>query len=321
MSTFTEANTPMCVNWHITETCNFGCKHCFAKWNKQREVWDDPDQAEHIIKGIANYVDTTVMIPKHFRLNIVGGEPMMNPDKLWNVVKIAKDCGAEVSMITNGSHLEVIRPIAHIISQVGISVDSFDHETNLKIGRACNGKTLSFEEIKDKIKYVQEINPKLKIKVNTVVNKYNFSEQLLYTVLALKPCKWKILRQMPFGENKGIPDFMFYSFIRNNYKEFDRHHDGCEITIEDNNAMTESYLMISPDGRLFQNGSTEYSYSRPLTEISFAEALQDIKFNEAKFDGRYDGSFTWQAVHAMEKFFGIVKPVDPFNSIFKDICL
>ena len=97
MSTFTEANTPMCVNWHITETCNFGCKHCFAKWNKQREVWDDPDQAELIVKGIANYVDTTVMIPKRFRLNIVGGEPMMNPDKLWNVVKIAKDCGPIVS--------------------------------------------------------------------------------------------------------------------------------------------------------------------------------------------------------------------------------
>jgi len=321
MSTHTEATIPMCVNWHVTETCNYGCNHCFAKWGKQREVWDDPDQAEHIIKGIADYVDTTCMIPKRFRLNIVGGEPMMNPDKLWNVVKIAKDCGAEVSMITNGNHLEVIRPIAHMISQVGISIDSFDHETNLKIGRACNGKTLSYEEIKDKIKYVQEINPKLKIKVNTVVNKYNFSEQLLYTVLALKPCKWKILRQMPFGENKGISDFMFYSFIRNNYKEFDRHHDGCEITIEDNNAMTESYLMISPDGRLFQNGSTEYSYSRPLTEVSFAEALQDIKFNEAKFDGRYDGSYTWQAVHAMEKFFGIVKPVDPFDSIFKDICL
>ena len=239
MSTFTEANTPMCVNWHVTETCNYGCNHCFAKWGKQREAWEDPDQVKHIIGGIADYVDSTSMIPKRFRLNIVGGEPMINPDKLWNVVKTAKDCGAEISMITNGSHLEVIRPIAHMISQVGISIDSFDHETNLKIGRACNGKTLSYEEIKDKIKYVQEINPKLKIKVNTVVNKYNFSEQLLYTVLALKPCKWKILRQMPFSDNKGISDFMFYSFIRNNYKEFDRHYDSCEITIEDNNAMTE----------------------------------------------------------------------------------
>ena len=316
MSTFTEASIPMCVNWHVTETCNYGCKHCFAKWGKQCEVWGDFDQVEYIIKGIAGHVETMPMIPKRFRLNIVGGEPMMDPDKLWNLVKTAKKYGAEISMITNGSHLEIIRPFAHMISLVGISIDSFDHETNLKIGRACNGNTLSLEAIKDKIKYVQEINPELKIKVNTVVNKYNFAEKMLFSVLELKPCKWKILRQMPFGDNKGISDFMFYSFIHNNYRDSDCFNNGFEISVEDNFAMTESYLMISPDGRLFQNGSAEYVYSRPLTEVSFAEALDDIKFNESKFDGRYDGSFTWQSVHSMKKFFDIAEPDAVFDSVF-----
>lgn len=314
MSTFTEATISTCLNWHLTETCNYGCKHCFAKWGKQREAWDDPDQVEFIIKGIA----TTPMIPKHFRINIVGGEPLLHPEKLWSVVKAAKKYGAEISMITNGSHLEVIRPFAHMISQVGISIDSFDHDTNLKIGRACNGKTLSLEAIKEKIKFVQEINPKLKIKINTVVNKYNFSEEMLYSVLALKPYKWKILRQMPFGNNKGISDFEFYSFIHNNYKESVYLDSSCKIFIEDNNAMTESYLMISPDGRLFQNGAAEYAYSRPLTEVSFAEALGDIKFNESKFDGRYDGSYTWESVHSMKKFFDMADPfddIDPFSNL------
>ena len=314
MSTFTEASVPMCVNWHTTESCNYGCKHCFAKWGNPREVWDDPDQVEFIIKGIADYVSATPMIPKRFRINIVGGEPLLHPEKLWSVVKAAKKYGAEISMITNGSHLEVIRPFAHMISQVGISIDSFDHDTNLKIGRACNGKTLSFEAIKEKIYFVKETNPELKIKINTVVNKHNFSEVLLKSVLALNPCKWKILRQMPFGDNKGISDFMFHSFIRNNYIKVNPIYGGCEITIEDNDAMTESYLMISPGGSLFQNGGVDYCYSRPLTEVSFAEALNDIKFNESKFDGRYDGSYTWQTVNAMEKFFNIVKPATMFNS-------
>lgn len=319
MSSYTEASIPTCINWHITETCNYGCKHCFAKWGKQREAWDDSDQVEQIIKNIADYVEATPMIPKRFRLNIVGGEPIMHPDKLWNVVKTAKKFGAEISMITNGSHLEVIRPFAHMISQVGISIDSFDHETNLKIGRDCNGKTLSLEAIKEKIKFVQEINPKLKIKVNTVVNKYNFSEGMLQAVLALNPCKWKILRQMPFGDNKGISDFMFYSFIHNNYRESDCFNNGFEISVEDNNAMTESYLMISPDGRLFQNGGAEYAYSRPLTEVSFAEALKDIKFNESKFDGRYNGSYTWETVNSMKKFFDIADPNSDLDSIFNFI--
>lgn len=296
-------NTSICVNWHITEACNYHCKHCFAKWNGLREVWNDADQVEHIIKNIAHHVETADMSSKLFRLNIVGGEPIMLPNKLWKVVKTAKDCGAEVSMITNGSHLEIIRPFAHMISQVGISIDSFNHETNLKIGRACNGKTLSFEEINEKIKIVQEANPKLKIKINTVVNKYNFSETMLSSIIALHPSKWKILRQMPFGENQGISDYEFYSFVHNNYRKSSSVNESCETSIEDNNAMTESYLMISPDGRLFQNGNKNYCYSRPLTEVSFAEALSDIKFDKSKFDGRYDGSFTRLASDSMENYF------------------
>ena len=308
-------NKSIVINWHVTEICNYDCKHCFAKWGRQHEIWNDVNQIEHIIKGITHHVETTNMGPKHFRLNIVGGEPIMSPDNLWNVVKTANDYSVDVSMITNGSQLEVIRPFARMISQVGISIDSFKHETNLKIGRVCNGKTLSFQEINEKIKFVQETNPKLKIKINTVVNKYNFSERMLPSIMTLNPNKWKILRQMPFGDNKGISDFMFYSFIRNNYRESDRANESCEITIEDNNAMTESYLMISPDGRLFQNGNTSYSYSRPLTEVSFTEALSDIKFDESKFDGRYDGSFTQQASNSMEKFFKLA-PESCFESMF-----
>ena len=307
-------NKSIVINWHVTERCNYSCKHCFAKWGKKREVWNDADQTEHIIKNIAHHVEATGMGSKLFRLNIVGGEPIMSPQKLRNVVKTAKDCGAEVSMITNGSHLEIIRPFTHMISQVGISIDSFNHKTNLKIGRACNGKTLSFDEINEKIKVVQEANSKLKIKINTVVNKYNFSEIMLPSIIALHPNKWKILRQMPFGDNKGISDHEFYSFIQNNCRKSDNVNESCETSIENSNAMMESYLMISPDGRLFQNGKANYCYSRPLTEVSFAEALSDIKFDKSKFDGRYDGSFTQQAFNFMETFFNIA-PESCFDSI------
>ena len=107
------------------------------------------------------------MIPKRFRLNIVGGEPVLQPEKLWNVVKTAKKYGAEVSMITNGSHLEVIRPFAHMISRVGISIDSFYPETNIKIGRACNGETLFFEDLEEKIR---TFHPKMIYTIPTFQN-------------------------------------------------------------------------------------------------------------------------------------------------------
>ena len=331
MSTYTEASVPMCVNWHVTETCNYGCKHCFAKWGNQREVWNDPDQVEYIIAGIANHVKTAAMIPKRFRLNIVGGEPILQPEKLWNVVKTAKKYGAEVSMITNGSHLENIRPFAHLISQVGISIDSLDHETNMKIGRECCGKTICFEALRQKIEDLRKVNPKIKIKLNTVVNSLNFNEVLVERFAELRIDKWKILRQRPFNGNPGVSDFQFYAFIRNNYNEslmqanvLKRHTElplsflvnECYgedqetkqvIYIEDKDAMTESYLMISPDGRLFQNSSEEYTYSRPLTEVSFAAALSDIKFDSAKFESRYATWPTQSTVNEMEYYFHVIE--------------
>ena len=75
------------------------------------------------------------------------------------------------------------------------------------------------------------------------------------------------------------------------------------IFIENNDAMTESYLMISPDGRLFQNGGDEYSYSRPITDVSLAEALTDIKFDNTKFDNRYEIKLTTDAVNEANAFF------------------
>jgi radical S-adenosyl methionine domain-containing protein 2 len=65
--------------------------------------------------------------------------------------------------------------------------------------------------------------------------------------------------------------------------------------------------MISPDGRLFQNGSEEYIYSRPLTEVSFADALSDIKFDSEKFESRYASWPTQNAVNEMEYFFHLAE--------------
>jgi radical S-adenosyl methionine domain-containing protein 2 len=56
--------------------------------------------------------------------------------------------------------------------------------------------------------------------------------------------------------------------------------------------MTQSYLMIAPNGCLFQNGGSEYRYSRPLMETPFEEALKDINFSAEKFFSRYTSTAT-----------------------------
>jgi len=310
------------VNWHVTETCNYHCKFCFAKWNKPAEIWSDSENVEKVISNVYSYLRSQAYF--HIRLNIVGGEPVMFPERLWNVVKIACKYRMEISIITNGCYLENIRPFARAISQVGISVDSLDHQTNMDIGRECGGKTISFEQLYQKIEYIRKINPDIKFKLNTVVNEFNYNEILVESFAKLKVHRWKILRQMPFNGKGGISDYQFYAFVKNNYREdlmrtsvpsvlslpFEFDDDGSSddssrqvIFIEDTEAMTESYLMISPDGRLFQNGGDQYSYSRPLTEVSMADALADIRFDQGKFDNRYKAWPTANAVNEAEAFF------------------
>ncbi|MBQ5463851.1 MAG: hypothetical protein IIT53_07500, partial [Fibrobacter sp.] len=151
-----------------------------------------------------------------------------------------------------------------------------------------------------------------------------FNEILVDRFAQLHIDKWKIFRQMPFNENKGVSDYQFYAFIKNNYREdlmrtsvpsirsfplaFDASCSSDDfskqvIFIENNDAMTESYLMISPDGRLFQNGGDEYSYSRPITDVSLADALTDIRFDNTKFDNRYETKLTTDAVNEANAFF------------------
>ena len=61
--------------------------------------------------------------------------------------------------------------------------------------------------------------------------------------------------------------------------------------------MTESYLMIAPNGRLFQNGTgSTYAYSDSLVTTPFAIARKQINFNLYKFDERYKSDKTFEIV-------------------------
>lgn len=276
----TKAKSEICINWHVTESCNYHCKFCFSKWNKRKEVWTDLLEIKKVLSNISEHFKSVHSI----RLNIVGGEPCMYPDRLWNIIQEATWRGMKSSIITNGYYLENIRPFAHSVSQVGISIDSFEHETNIKEGRECNGKTISFENLRQKIAELRQINPNIKIKINSVVNEWNYNEILADKLAELNIDKWKILCQKPFGENKGIAPYQFYTFLKNNWYASKKPKS---IFIENKEAMFDSYLMISPDGCFFQTDNSGYKYSRPLTEVMVEDALKEIEFDYSKYLDRY----------------------------------
>lgn len=73
------------------------------------------------------------------KLNLSGGEPFYHPSYLGEICKYAKEVlGLEsVSIVSNGSLIKrtFFSGYGKYLDILAISVDSFDEDTNVKIGR------------------------------------------------------------------------------------------------------------------------------------------------------------------------------------------
>lgn len=279
------------VNWHITEACNYSCDYCFAKWGKQKgELINSAASISQLIESISqlpeilNAVHSTQF--EQVRLNLVGGETFLNYRKIKEVVKQAKQRGLKLSAITNGSRInaDFISLIANNFASIGFSVDSVVDTTNLKIGRVEKDKVMSAESIINTIASIRAINPKIDIKLNTVVSDLNKSEDLSDFITQVIPNKWKVFKVLPVVTSQHlIDDEAFECFLQR--------HDGFRhlIYAEDNTEMVDSYIMIDPIGRFFQNSdfNNGYYYSRPILQVGIEQAFNEINFNANKFYSRY----------------------------------
>ena len=282
------------VNWHITEACNYHCNYCFAKWDKQKnELMNDENSVSKLMDEIQKL--PSILNGKYLtefesiRLNLVGGETFLNIRKVTRIIHQAKQRKFSLSAITNGSRLnnELVTLIANDFNSIGFSVDSLDSPTNIKIGRTEKSGVMDTDKVLRDISLIKELNPSIDIKINTVVSSLNQSEDLSAFIDQAAPNKWKVFKVLPVitRENEVSQD----DFI-----EFLERHSKFEniISSEDNDEMTDSYLMIDPIGRFFQNSilGSGYSYSTPIVNTGIEEALNDINFDPQKFHGRYKTS-------------------------------
>lgn len=274
------------VNWHITEACNFKCQYCFAKWD--RDCKKELLHSEEKVSLLLNELEKLPVILgfDKLRLNLVGGETFLYRKAVENIIKEAKERCIRLSVITNGSMLDddLNHTIASYFDIIGFSVDSLVPSTNMKIGRESKGLPVDTHKIITDIEFIKKLNPSVKIKVNTVVNKLNFTEFLGDFISQVKPDKWKVFKMLPIvNSDLEISDDEFSTFL-NRHEEF----KGI-ISAEDNNEMTQSYLMIDSVGRFFQNrlGEKGYLYSQPIIDVGIEKSLSQIPFDIEKFNGRY----------------------------------
>lgn len=284
------------INWHITEGCNFKCRYCYAHWDRPgRELIHSHTDSRALLRSLFEFFRpenvsnplSREMTWEGLRLNLAGGEPLLYPERVRSILKSARQLGFSTSIISNGSLLsnELAEELAPDLSLIGISLDSTETQTNLLIGRSdSRGKLVNQTELEQALNVAKKTNPSIELKINTVVNSQNVHEDFSALIQRLAPTRWKVLRVLPvLTQALGVSTADFARFLA-------RHqHFSAVISAEDNADMSQSYLMIDPLGRFFQNAVCDrgYHYSRPILQAGASDAFSDITVDPTKFAQRY----------------------------------
>jgi len=201
------------------------------------------------------------------------------------------------SIVTNGSRItdEWLDALNGSLDWVGLSIDTVDPEKLERLGRAVGGKIpLSEAEYLERIRAIKQRG--IRLKINTVVTSVTWQEDFIPFIRLAKPERWKLLQALTVkGQNDAtIADFTvtaeeFEAYVHRNRNVED---EGIRVVPENNAAMTESYVMIDPAGRFFDNAQGSHRYSEPILEVGVAAALQQVSIDTKRFCQR-GGHYPW----------------------------
>lgn len=262
------------INYHLTQACNFGCKFCFAKYEKDFIGFEDQKK---VIKNIAEsgIFDS---------INFAGGEPFL-VKKLPELISYSASLGLKVSVITNGYLLSdsILEDVVPNLTMLGISCHSFNEETKREIGSCTkSGKTLTNERLAEICLKVHALNESgianCRLKINSVICKPNVNEDLKAGIDSLKYVqRWKGLRCQEFGSNQAmlVSDAEFRHFKLVNNK-------GTLNQVFEND-MKDTYIMINPAGRLIKESSDGLGYTTVGSALE--EPMQNLM---ARYNLKFD---------------------------------
>jgi len=239
------------ANWHLTDRCNYSCRFCFMKKLPGRET--DLPGGRKVIDSLHEMGIT--------KLNFVGGEPLLHPH-LRNFAALAKDCGMTTSVVTNASMLtdQRILELKPSVDWIGVSVDSGLEEVEATLGRG-HGK-----HVGNAVRACRSIKREgIKLKVNTVVTKLNFDEDMRPLIAQLQPLRWKVFQMLVIaGQNEEHQTMLAPSEIEfETFKRINREialESGQAPTFESSEEMVDSYLILAPDGSVIRNSGHKYEF-------------------------------------------------------------
>lgn len=169
-----------------------------------------------------------------------------------------------------------------------MSLDSGREDIELQLGRGYGNHV---EKIKNAVKVIKQEYPHIKIKINTTITKLNWQEDMHDIISNLSPDRWKVFQvKIIEGINEHSSDL---KITKEEFYKFINHHKDLNPIGEDNDLMTDSYLMIDPSGR-FYKGKESMKNKRPsLINASIEDAMKNLNFDFKKFCQR-NGYYEWR---------------------------
>lgn len=235
--------TPISINYHFSRKCNASCGFCFhtatSSYVAPTQDWK---------RGLSALRDSGMR-----KLNFAGGEPFLYPKRLGDMCRFAKqELRLEsVSIVSNGTRVtrKWLEEYGEFIDILAISCDSFDAETNRKIGRKERGSGEVFDNVGQLHKIRQwcwEMG--ILFKLNTVVCRLNWGENMAVFVRNLEPFRWKVFQVLVVeGENESeerMRDAKKLTITDEQFEMFCERHKSVEgFTPEPNRLMRSSYLV------------------------------------------------------------------------------
>ena len=279
---------PISVNYHLSRKCNYECGFCFHTAKTSHVL-----TLEKAKEGLFKLKEAGMK-----KINFAGGEPFLYPKFLGELVVYCKvDLQLEsISIISNGSLIKEnwMEKYAQYLDILGISCDSFDESVNIKIGRGT-GKHI--ENIMKVRNLCYEYN--IKFKLNTVVCKYNYMEDMNDYIARLAPFRWKcfqvlIVKTENDGDDESIRNAQKFIISNEEYDMFCKKHEGQPSLIKESNSiMRSSYLILDEYMRFLDKGDqNEYIISESILDVSVDKALSQIKWDDASFQKR-NGQYDW----------------------------
>lgn len=279
------------VNFHISRRCNYQCKFCFH--TQKNSHYLPLEKAKYGLRLLHNAGTQ--------KINFAGGEPFLHPLHLGDLCQYAsQELGMAVSIISNGSLIteEWMKYYGNFVDVLGVSLDSFDEETNNKIGRRASSQRSS-QQI-DQAQRVREWcdHKNIKFKLNTVVCKHNWQEDMVSHLQKLDPFRWKVFQVLILeGENTGsgaLREARDLVVTSEQFQAFLHRHEPYvpSLVPEDNSAMQSSYLMLDEEMRFLDCSEGSKVPGKSILEVGVWEAVQQANFDNDMFQKR-GGVYDW----------------------------